>query len=70
MDVKKTFNHILKGQLLTCIIDLRVDGDLVTWTDSFLIDWKIQLVIDGHNNKEKEIETGILQGSLVPSILF
>ena len=31
---------------------------------------KIQLVIDGHNNKKKEIETGIPQGSPVSPILF
>lgn len=31
---------------------------------------KIQLVIDGHDNKEKEIETGIPQGFLVLPIIF
>lgn len=30
----------------------------------------IQLVIDGHENKEREIETGIPQGSPVSPILF
>ena len=31
---------------------------------------KIQLVINGYNNKEKEIETGIPQGSPVLPIVF
>lgn len=31
---------------------------------------KIQLVIDGHENKEREIEPGIPQGSSVLPILF
>ena len=44
--------------------------DLVTWTGSFLTDRRVQLVIDGHNNKETEIETEIPQGSPVSPILF
>ncbi len=52
------------------MIELGIDGDLVTWTGSFLTDRKVQLVIDGHENKEREIETGIPQGSPVSPILF
>ena len=37
---------------------------------SFLTDRKVQLVIDGHDNKEREIETRIPQGSPVLPILF
>ena len=51
MDVKGAFDHVSKGQLLTRIIELGIDGDLVNWTGSFLIDRKVQLVIDGHDNK-------------------
>ena len=70
MDVKGAFDHVSKGQLLTQMIELGVDGNLVTWTGSFLIDRKVQLVIDGHDNKEREIETGIPQGSPVSPIFF
>ena len=63
MDVKGAFDHVPKGQLLTHKIELGVDGDLVTWTGSFLTDRKVQFVIDGHDNKERKIETGIPQGS-------
>ena len=70
MDVKGAFDHVSKGQFLTWMIELRVDSDLVTWTGSFLTDRKVQLVIDGYNNKEKEIEIGIPQGSPVSPILF
>ncbi len=54
MDVKGAFDHVSKGKLLTQMIEFRVDGDLVTWTGSFLTDRKIQLVIDGHDNKERK----------------
>ena len=70
MDVKGAFDHVSKRQLLRQMIELGIDGDLVTWTESFLTDRKVQLVIDGHENKEREIETGIPQGSPVSPILF
>ncbi len=70
MDVKGAFDHVSRGQLLTRMIELGMDGDLVTWTGSFLTNRKVQLVIDGHDNKEKEIQTGIPQGSPVSPILF
>lgn len=52
------------------MIELGIDGDLVAWTKSFLTDRTIQLVIDRHENKERETETGIPQGSLVLPVLF
>ena len=70
MDVKKAFDHVSKKQLLTRMIELGIEGDLVTWRDSFLTNRKIHLVIDRYDNKEKEIETGIPQGSPVLPILF
>ena len=54
MDVKGAFDHVSRWQLLARMIELGIDGDLVTWTGSFLTDRKIQLVIDGHDNKERE----------------
>ena len=70
MDVKGAFDHVSKGQLLNRMIQLNIEGDLVNWTSSFLTGRKVQLVIDGHDNKERDIETGIPQGSPVSPILF
>lgn len=70
MNVKGAFDHVSRGQLRMRMIKLGIDGHLVTWTGSFLTNPRLQLVIDGHDNKEKEIETGILQESPVLPILF
>lgn len=49
---------------------MEINRDLIRWTRSFLTDQKLQLVIDGHNNQEKAVETGIPQGSPASPILF
>lgn len=54
MEIKGASDHISKCELLTRMIDLGIDTDVVTWTKSFLTDGKIQLVIDGYNNKEQD----------------
>lgn len=40
------------------------------WTNLFLTDQRIQLIIDGHDNKDQEIETRILQSSSILSKFF
>lgn len=70
MDVKGAFDHVSKEQLLTQMIELGTDGDLVTWTGSSLTDRKVQPVIDRHDNKEQKIQTGIAQGSPISPIFF
>ena len=67
MDVKGAFDHISKGRLLTWVIELGIDSDLVSWTGSFLTYRRVQLVIDGNDNQKREIETGIPQSSPVSS---
>lgn len=66
IDVKGAFDHVSKIQLIARMLELGVDGDLICWTKSFLTDRKLQLVIDGHNNLENDIETGIPQGHRHP----
>ena len=47
-----------------------MDGDLVCWVASFMIDRRALLVIDGHAGEEAPISSGLPQGSLVSLILF
>ena len=67
MHVKGAFDHISKEQLLTRMIELGIDGDLVTWTDSFLIDRKLQLVIDPQTIKYNAVTRAPAYGThIVP----
>lgn len=61
---------IMSSSIITRMLELEIDGNLIQWTRLFLIDRKFQLVIDKHTNKEKRIKTGIAEGSLVSLILF
>lgn len=59
IDVKGVFDYVSKGKLFSRMIRLDIDRNLVTSTNSFLINQKIQLVINRHNNKKRKIQTGI-----------
>jgi retron-type reverse transcriptase len=52
------------------LIELKIPGDIIRWVNSFFIDRKVQLVIDGYTCSLKEVETGLPQGSLISPILF
>lgn len=52
------------------MLELEIDGNLIYWTRYFLTNQKLELVIDNHNHQEKDVETGIPQGSPVSPILF
>lgn len=69
MDVKRTFNHISRNRLRRKMDPLGADGDLVRWTGSFISESKVR-VVDCHQCKIVEVETGVPQGSLVSPILF
>ena len=38
IDVKRVFDHIVKNQLIFQMLELEIDGNLIYWTKSFLID--------------------------------
>ena len=70
MDVKEAFDHVSQAKLAQKMADLGIDEDLIGWTQSFLTDRWVKLVIDGFTNPKKKFETRIPQGSLVSPILF
>jgi hypothetical protein len=70
MDVKGAFNHVDPAQLVKQMGEIGINGDLIYWVTSFLMDRKVQLVIDRYQGPEQPINLGLPQGSLVSPILF
>jgi hypothetical protein len=70
MDIKGAFNHVDPARLVKWIEEIGINGDLIYWVTSFLMDRKVQLVIDGHQGLEQPINLGLPQGSPVSPILF
>ena len=48
----------------------QIDGDLIRWTESFLSDRTVEMLIEGNILQSHPVEAGILQGSRVSPILF
>jgi hypothetical protein len=49
---------------------LGVEADLIRWTNSFMSERRVRLVLDGEEGAVRRVETGIPQGSPVAPILF
>jgi retron-type reverse transcriptase len=52
------------------LIKLKILGDIIRWINSFFINRKVQLIINGYTCFLKEVEAGLSQGSLISPILF
>jgi len=70
MDVKSAFNNVSRPVLSRRLVELGIEPDLVRWTDSFMSDRKVRLMLEGREGEEHEVETGVPQGSPVAPILF
>ena len=70
MDVKSAFNNVGRSHLIGRVMALGVESDLVRWTESFVSERKVRLVLNGQEGGDHEVDTGIPQGSPVSPILF
>jgi hypothetical protein len=52
------------------MIELEIPRDIIRWTNSFLKEKKIQLIINDYICQERDIKTEVSQKSLISSILF
>jgi hypothetical protein len=47
-----------------------MDGDLVRWTESFLLERSVEMLIEANAMDRDPVEAGVPQGSPVSPILF
>lgn len=70
LDIKGAFDRVNKRQLLKRMIEVGIAGNIVRWVDSFLLDRRAMLVIDGRTGKTHDIQAGLPQGSPASPVLF
>jgi hypothetical protein len=70
MDVKGAFDHVSRTRLTKRLEELEADPQRIRWTDNFMKDRKVSLIINGYETAMKPTNSGIPQGSPVSPILF
>jgi len=70
MDIKAAFPSVARGRLIHAMKAKKIDGDLIRWTESFLSERTVEMVIKGNVLQSHPVEAGVPQGSPVSPILF
>ena len=70
MDVSVAFPSVARDCLVRRMRDLKLDENLVQWTDSFMQNRRVIMNINGHDGEPEEVTTGLPQGSPVSPVLF
>jgi len=70
MDIKAAFPSVAKGRLVNLMKVRQMDGDLIRWTESFLSERTLEMIIEGNAMERHPVEAGVPQGSPVSPILF
>jgi len=70
MDIEAAFPCVARGRLIHAIYAKRIDGDLIRWTESFLSDRTVEMVIEGNVLQSHLLEAAIPQGSSLLPILI
>jgi hypothetical protein len=70
MDIKEAFPSVAKGRLVNLMKVRQMDGDLICWTESFLSERAVEMIIEGNAMERHPVERGVPQGSSVSPILF
>jgi hypothetical protein len=70
MVIKAAFPSVAKGRLVNIMKVRQMDGDLIRWTESFLSETMVEMIIEGNAMERYRVEAGVLQGSPMSPILF
>jgi len=70
MDMKAAFPSVAKGSLVNLMKVRQMDGDLIRWTESFLSERTVEMIIEGNAIESHPVEAGVPHGSPVSLSLF
>jgi hypothetical protein len=70
MDIKAAIPSVAKGRQVNAMKVKRMVGDLIQWTESFLTERIVQIIIEGNTMERHPLAAGVPQGSPVSPILF
>jgi len=68
--IEAAFPSVAKGRLVNIMKVRQIDGDLIQWTESFLLEGTVEMVIEGNAMERHPVEAGVPQGSPLSPILF
>jgi hypothetical protein len=69
-DIKAAFRSVARGRLIDTLKAKWLDGDIIRWTETFLSDRKVQMVIEATVLQSHPVEAGVPLGSPVSRNLF
>jgi len=70
MDIKATYPSVANGRAVNFMEVRQSNRGLVRWTESFLSERTVEMLIDGNAMEKHPVEAGVQQGSPVSPILF
>jgi len=69
-DISKAFDRVWHRGLLRKLRSIGINGQLLTWIDSYLSNRKQRVVINGCTSDWENIHAGVPQGSILGPLLF
>jgi len=69
-DIKAAFPSLAKGRLVNRMKAKHIDGDHIRWTESYLSERTVEMIMEGNAMTRHPVEAGVPQGSPVSPILF
>ena len=70
LDIEAAFLSVAEGRLGSFIKVRQMDGDIIRWTEIFLSESMVDMVIKGNAMDREPVEAGVPQSSSVSLILF